>query len=125
MNSRKEITLASESLYGDEYESLFLKFLGNTPQLRLIDFFMDNPLLDFTKKEIMEHTGMAKRTFYEYFPIIEKQDIVKIARKIGRAKLYKINKNSDIVKKLRTIERILSMSYLDKEIEFEEDKTII
>ena len=35
MNSRKEITLASESLYGDEYESLFLKFLGNTFSGRL------------------------------------------------------------------------------------------
>lgn len=37
-----------------EKDSLLLKFLGKSPQLRIIDFLLDNKLLDFSKKEIIE-----------------------------------------------------------------------
>ena len=82
----------SEELYAKkEHESILIKTLGDSPKLRIIDFFLDNPLFDFTKKEVIEALGMSKQTFYKYFPDLEKYGIVKASRKIGRAKLYKIN----------------------------------
>ena len=40
-----------EELYvKKEYQSILLKTLGDSPKLRIIDFFLDNPLFDFTKK---------------------------------------------------------------------------
>ncbi|HEX9915969.1 MAG TPA: hypothetical protein VGB32_13725, partial [Candidatus Bathyarchaeia archaeon] len=62
--------MQSHSLYSDEYQSVFLKVFGSTPQLRLLDFFIDNPRNDFSRNEIMDAIGMAKRTLYEYLPLL-------------------------------------------------------
>jgi AcrR family transcriptional regulator len=91
--------------------------LGDSPKLRIIDFFLDNPLLDFTKKEVIEALGMSKQTFYKYFKDIEKYGIVNVSRKIGRAKLYKINLENPIVKMLREFETQLSLIIAEQEAE--------
>ena len=98
-----------------EYKSILLKYFGDSPKLRIIDFFLDNPLFDFTKKEVIEALGMSKQTFYKYFADIEKNEIVKISRKIGRAKLYKINLENPMVKMLRESETQLSLQMAEQE----------
>jgi DNA-binding transcriptional ArsR family regulator len=107
-----------EELYvKKEYRSILLKTLGDSPKLRIIDFFLDNPLFDFTKKEVIEALGMSKQTFYKYFKDIEKYGIVNVSRKIGRAKLYKINLENPIVKMLREFETQLSLIIAEQEAE--------
>ena len=98
-----------EELYRAENESLLLKIIGSTPELRIVDFLMDNLTLDFTKKEIMESIGMAKRTLYRALPKLEKERVVKVSRKIGKAKLYKINDENPIITYFRKIEKELSL----------------
>jgi DNA-binding transcriptional ArsR family regulator len=88
-----------------KYESILIKTLGNSPKLRIIDFFLDNPLFDFTKKEVIEALGMSKRTFYKYFPELEEYGIVKVSRRIGKAKLYKINLEHPRVSMVREYEK--------------------
>ncbi|RLG69284.1 MAG: hypothetical protein DRO07_02550 [Candidatus Iainarchaeum archaeon] len=44
-------------------ETLFAKTFGNSPFIRMADFFLDNKLFDFSKKEIIEELGMSKTTF--------------------------------------------------------------
>jgi len=105
-----------EELYTiKRYESILIKTLGDSPKLRIIDFFLDNPLFDFTKKEVIEALGMSKQTFYKYFPDLDKYDIVKVSRKIGRAKLYKINLEHPLVKMLKEYEKKLSLQIAEKE----------
>ena len=105
-----------EELYvKKEYESILIKTLGDSPKLRIIDFFLDNPLFDFTKKEVIEALGMSKQTFYKYFPDLEKYGIVKVSRKIGRAKLYKINLEHPLVEMLREYEKKISLQIAEKE----------
>ncbi|MEM3833326.1 MAG: winged helix-turn-helix domain-containing protein [Thermoprotei archaeon] len=107
-----------EELYTKkEYQSLLLKTLGASPKLRIIDFFLDNPLFDFTKKEVIEALGMSKQTFYKHFPDIEKYGVVKASRKIGKATLYKINLESPLVKMLREYEMQISLQIAEKEAE--------
>ena len=38
-------------------ETLFAKTFGNSPFIRMVDFFLDNKLFDFSKKEIIEKLG--------------------------------------------------------------------
>ncbi|MCX8205288.1 MAG: hypothetical protein N3H31_06530 [Candidatus Nezhaarchaeota archaeon] len=85
--------------------------------MRIIDFFLDNPLFDFTKKEVMEALGMSKRTFYKYFADIEKYGIVTPSRRISRATLYKINLKHPLVKMLREYEAQLSLQIAEREAE--------
>ncbi|MEM2092153.1 MAG: winged helix-turn-helix domain-containing protein [Candidatus Bathyarchaeia archaeon] len=107
-----------EELYTKkEHQSILLKTFGDSPKLRIIDFFLDNPLFDFTKKEVIEALGMSKQTFYKYFKDIENYGIVKVSRKIGKAKLYKINLENPVVKMLREYETQLSLQIAGQEAE--------
>lgn len=97
-----------------EHESLILKVLGNSPKLRIIDFFLDNQFFDFTKKEVIDALGMSKKTFYKYFKDIENDGIVVVSRKIGKAKLYKLNKENLIVRLLKEMEMQLSLKIAEE-----------
>jgi len=98
-----------------EYQSILLKTLGDSPKLRIIDFFLDNPLFDFTKKEVIEASGMSKQTFYKHFADIEEYGIVNPSRRIGKATLYKINPKQPLVNMLREYETQLSLQIAEKE----------
>ena len=105
-----------EKLYTKkEYESILLRMLGNSPRMRIVDFFLDNPLFDFTKKEVIEALGMSKRTFYKYFPDIEEDGVVRVSRRIGRAKLYKVNPENLLVGELRELVRARSLQIAGEE----------
>lgn len=105
-----------EELYSrKEYESVVIKTLGNSPKLRIVDFFLDNPMFDFTKKEVIEALGMSKQTFYKYFPELEEYEIVKVSRRIGRAKLYRVNLEHPLVSMLREYEKKVSLQMAEKE----------
>jgi DNA-binding transcriptional ArsR family regulator len=104
-----------EKLYMEkEYESILIKTLGDSPKLRIVNFFLDNVLFDFTKKKVIEALGISKQTFYKYFPELEEYGIVKVSRKIGKAKLYRINVEHPLVKMLREYETKLSQEIAEK-----------
>ena len=106
----------TEELYTrNEYSSTIIKTLGNSPKLRIVDFFLDNPMFDFTKKEVIEALGMSKQTFYKYFPELEEYEIVKVSRRIGKAKLYRINPEHPLVSMLREYEKKVSLQIAEKE----------
>jgi len=98
-----------------EYESVIIKTLGDSPKLRIVDFFLDNSLFDFTKKEVIEALGMSKQTFYKYFPELEEYRIVNVSRRIGKAKLYRINEGHPLVSMLRDYEKKGSLQTAEKE----------
>jgi len=103
-------------------ESVMIEVFGSSPKARIIDFYMDNKLLDFTKKEVIEDLGMSKKTFYKYFPEIKEMGIVKPTRKIGRAQLYTLNLDNLIVKKIIEMEREVSDKYAEKQLEKKKEK---
>lgn len=88
-------------------ESLLIKAFGNSPKLRIVDFFLDNKLFDFSKKEVIEETGMSKPTLYKYWDDLTKFGLIKETRKFGKAKLYALNMESPVVQELIEIERRL------------------
>lgn len=56
--------LMSEKLYpGKEFESILIKTLGDSPKLRIVDFFLGNPLFDFTKKGVIETLEDTKQSY--------------------------------------------------------------
>ena len=71
-----------------------MRTLGESPKLRIIDFFLDNPFFDFTKTDVIEALGMGRQTFYKHFKDIEKYGIVEVSRKIGRASSTSLASNT-------------------------------
>lgn len=88
---------------------------GYSPQMRILNYLLDFPTNDFTKKEIIQALGMSKQTFYKYFYFLEESGMVKVSRTIGRAKLYKIDRKNQMVKTIVDFERKLSLQIAERE----------
>ena len=88
-------------------KSLLIKFLGENPVFRIVDFLIENKGLDLTKKEIIEGAGISRAALFKYWKQIEEQGIVLVTRKFGKTKLYTLNSTNIIVKKLLELESAL------------------
>lgn len=98
-----------------ERDSLIATVFGYSPQMRILNYLLDFPNNDFTKKEMIQALGMSKQTFYKYFGFLEESGMVKVSRAIGRAKLYKIDRHNPMVKTITDFERKLSMQIAEQE----------
>jgi predicted transcriptional regulator len=90
----------AEVRYKDTGDSLLLKAFGSTPKLRIIDIFLTSPYFDFDKEELARELGMSKQTIYKNLKDLEELGVVKVSRKIGRATMYRIDRNYPLIKTL-------------------------
>jgi len=100
-------------------ETLLIRCLGNSPTLRIIDYFLDNRLFDYTKNEIIENLSMGRGTFFRYWKELEKLGVVKVTRKIGKSKLYKLNDENEIMQKLVMLDSALCKQAMEKTVKEE------
>jgi len=80
--------------------NLFLDFLGENPNTRLLEFLITGREFDYSLTDMAENAGIGWSTLHRILPRLEKQGIVVKTREIGRAKLYKLNQKNEEVKKL-------------------------
>ena len=97
-----------------EEKSLLMKFLGENPIFKIVDFLIENKGMDMSKKEIIEGAGISRASLFNNWEQLEEQGIVCITRKFGKTKLYTLNSKSPIVKKLLELESVLISRALDK-----------
>ncbi|RLI42420.1 hypothetical protein DRO59_04245 [Candidatus Bathyarchaeota archaeon] len=109
----------AEVKYKDLGETLLIKMFGYSPKLKILNIFLDNPYFDFTKSELVRELGMSKQTLYKNFKDLEELGIVVVSRKIGRAILYRLNKEHPLVKLLDQIVTEASLQIAKKEAEKE------
>jgi len=100
-----------------EDKSLLLQYMGDTPQLRIIDFFLDNRESDYSKKEIIEHTGISKTTFYKVWDEIVQFEYLKTTRKYGKAQLYALNSDCTLIHKFKALDDELGKQAMQKALE--------
>lgn len=98
---------------------MLIRSLGNSPSLRIVDFFLDNRLFDYTKNEIVENLEMGRATFFRYWKELERLGIVKVTRSIGKSNLYKLNEENEIVQKIIALDSALCIRAMEKTIEKE------
>ncbi|MCK4589791.1 MAG: hypothetical protein KAT77_05065 [Nanoarchaeota archaeon] len=93
-------------------DSIFIRTFGKTPKIILLDFLLDNDIFDYSKSEIAQHTGISRVTLDRYWDALVKDKILVKSRIIGRASLYKLNKENPIVKKLIELDNFLTCQKL-------------
>ena len=81
-------------------KSLLLSFLGDTPQLRIVDFLLGHYRYDYSKKEIAEGAGIAVSTLYGVWKELEDLTVVTPTRAYGNTWLFKINQINPLIKSL-------------------------
>jgi predicted transcriptional regulator len=89
-------------------QSMFVRTFGNTPKVKVLDFLLDNDLLDWCKADIAEQTKISRATIDLFFEDLIRQGIITKSRTIGRATLYRLNKNDKLVQKLIELDDFLS-----------------
>jgi alpha-ketoglutarate-dependent taurine dioxygenase len=98
-------------------ETLLLRYLGASPILRIVDFFLDNPLSDYSKNEIAKNLAMSRVTFFKYWKELEKSGALTVSRKIGRATLYELDRRNDVVKQLIKLDMALARRSMQHAVE--------
>jgi len=98
-----------------EPTTILADVFGGSPEVRLLDFFMDHPLNDYMQKEIAENTGMNKRTIGRALGSLTSNRILKVTRTIGKARLYRLDSENPVVQDIRSIERRLSLAAANEE----------
>ncbi len=73
---------------------------GETPIIKILDHLIDHKGFDYTKTEIAEHAGIGWSTLNRHWEKLERWNLVKATRTIGRATLYTLNIDNPIVQKL-------------------------
>ena len=83
-----------------ENKSIFLEYLGDTPQLRVIDFLIDNHFFDFPLTEIARGANVSYNSLTSFFhQWVERKVIIK-TRKIGKSDYYKLNLENSFIKNI-------------------------
>lgn len=92
--------------------SFLLKYLGDNPKIRILDFLIDNFAMDFSLTQIAKESNVAYTTLIDIIPGLIKQGIVIKTRKIGKSGLYKLNLDNPVAKALFAIDMKLSEAVL-------------
>ena len=98
-------------------ETLLLRALGASPTLKIMDFFLDNPLSDYAKNELVRDVGISRATFFKLWKEMERSGAVKPTRKIGRATLFRLDRDNDVVKQLISLDMVRSRRAMEDAVE--------
>jgi len=83
-----------------ENKSIFLEYLGDTPQLRVLDFLIDNHFFDYPLTGIARDSNVSYNSLVSFFPEWITKGIVLKTRKIGKSKYFKLNLDNSFVKNI-------------------------
>lgn len=100
-----------------EPKSLFIEFMGDSPTVRVLDYLLTERDLDFSITDMAKNAGIGRTTLYRIWDDLIKNKIIVPTRVIGKAKLYKLNKDNIKIKKLMEIDDTLMLEDLKKRSE--------
>jgi len=93
--------------------------MGNTPFSRVIDFFLENRPFDYSKTQIARGSEIGWSTLHGIWKILEKNQIVKRTRILGKSQMYRLNEDNPIVRKLVELDAKITEVYADRVAEEE------
>ncbi|HLC67052.1 MAG TPA: hypothetical protein VJK52_05425 [Candidatus Nanoarchaeia archaeon] len=97
-------------------QSTFVKTFGDYPLIRVLDFLIESRMFDYPLTEIAKNAEVNFATLKKIWKQLEKNVIVIQTRKIGKAKLYKLDEENPAVQKLIELDRALSKHAIREEL---------
>ena len=68
---------------------------------KVLDFLTVNDDFDYSMRDIARFAGIGYTTLKLFWPRLEKENIVVLTRKVGKAKLYKLNDVNPAVQRFK------------------------
>jgi len=101
--------------------TIFREALGDSPVIRVLDFLIEGRGLDYSLTDIAKNANIGWTTLHRIWDNLLRLNIVIPTRKIGRAKLFKLNEENPAVEKLiklyDTLLYLETEKYFTKEVE--------
>lgn len=94
-------------------ESIFLEYVGDNPRMRILQYLIEGRDFDYTLTDML-NAGVSWGTLNTLVPKLLELGIIAKTRKIGRATLYKINKDNLAAKQLIELYDSLILEKLTK-----------
>lgn len=101
----------------DMEPSSFVLVMGNTPFIRVVDFLLENRPFDYSKTDIAKNSEVGWSTLHGIWKILEKAKIVRLTRTVGRSKMFRLNEENPVVRKLIELDaKISDALVIDEEL---------
>ena len=97
-----------------EEKSVFVEYFGDYPLIRILDFLIESRDMDYSMTEIAKNSGVGWTAFSDMWPQLTKKEIVIFTRKIGNAKLFRLNIKNLWVKELIRMDNIITKLETEK-----------
>ncbi len=81
-------------------KTVFIEYFGDSPTTRVLDFFIENDLYDYSKTDIFRESGVARTTLQDVIIKLLKKKIIVKTRSVGRADMYKLNRGNPVVEEI-------------------------
>ena len=92
----------------DEDKSVFVEYFGDYPLIRVLDFLILGRDMDYSMTEIAKNSNIGWTAFSEIWPKLVKKEIITQTRKIGNAKLFKLNTKNLWVEQLIKMDKVIT-----------------
>ena len=92
----------------------FLKVMGTSPINRVLDFLIENDRESWSMLEISKKAKIGYSTLKIILPRLEKEELIIVQKEIGKIKLYKINKENLIVRKLYSLYNQINIIQIER-----------
>ena len=90
---------------------------GDTPQLRVLDFLIENHFFDFPMTEIAKESNVSYNSIVTFFGNFIQSGIVVKTRRIGKSDYFKLNLENSFVINLIRLDWILTKRNVLPELE--------
>ncbi len=81
-------------------EPIFIRVLGDTPKVRILNYLIRVRGLDFSMSDIARNSNVGWATLNRLWKDFQQLKIVIPTRTVGKAKLFTLNENNPAVRKL-------------------------
>ncbi len=81
-------------------KTIFVETLGDSPQIKVLDCLIGGHMFTWTLRDIEDTSGVSYATLKYLLPKMLKKKLVIIEKKVGKAKLYKLNLKNPAIKHL-------------------------
>ena len=95
-------------------KSLFIETFGESPFIKVLDFFLTYPSFDYSKTQVADEIGISRITIEKIWKELVKKEIIVKTRTLGNAEMYQLNRENPKVNVLMKTAIELSFSYLEK-----------
>lgn len=103
-----------EKEYAEIEKSIFVEYFGDSPYIRVLDFLIEGQEFDYSMTEVARGAGVGWNVFTKIWKRLSDKNLIVKTREIGNAKLFRLNRENLVVKKLIKFDLELTKLESDK-----------